>query len=80
MHTATVARGRGIGRAMVAHLVRVARERGFDRVSLETGSMPAFAPARALYRRAGFVPSGPFGEYRTSPTSAFMTLALDQHP
>jgi putative acetyltransferase len=80
MHTAVAARGRGIGRAMVEHLVAVARERGFERVSLETGSMPAFAPARALYRSAGFVPSGPFGGYRESPTSTFMTLALGPGP
>jgi putative acetyltransferase len=76
MHTAAAARGQGIGRAMVDHLLTVARERGFERVSLETGTMAAFAPARALYRSAGFVPSGPFGAYRESPTSTFMTLAL----
>ncbi len=76
MHTAAAARGRGIGRAMVDHLVTVARERGYERVSLETGSMPAFAPARALYRTAGFVPSGPFGAYCESATSTFMTLVL----
>jgi putative acetyltransferase len=76
MHTAAAARGQGIGRAMVDHLLTVARERGFERVSLETGTMAAFAPARALYRSAGFVPSGPFDAYRESPTSTFMTLAL----
>jgi putative acetyltransferase len=48
MHTAEAARSRGIGRAMVDHLIGVARELGFRRVSLETGSMPAFAPARSL--------------------------------
>src|SRR5437870_13096405 len=48
MHTAAAARGRGVGRALVAHLVAVARARGCRRVSLETGSMAAFAPARAL--------------------------------
>jgi len=54
MHTAHAARGRGIGRAMVDHLVGVARERGFRRVSLETGAGPAFAPARSLYASAEF--------------------------
>jgi putative acetyltransferase len=64
MHTAEAARGRGIGRAMVNHLLGVARDRGFRQVSLETGSMAAFAPARSLYAKAGFRPCGPFGSYR----------------
>lgn len=76
MHTAQAARGRGVGRAMVDHLVGVARDRGFRRMSLETGSMPAFAPARALYARAGFRPCGPFGSYRLSPNSTYMSMAL----
>ena len=49
MHTAAAARGRGLGRAMLAHLLAEARGRGYRRVSLETGAMAAFAPARALY-------------------------------
>ena len=54
MHTAEAARRRGIGRAMVDHLIGVARARGYRRVSLETGSMAAFDPARSLYADAGF--------------------------
>jgi putative acetyltransferase len=77
MHTAQAARGRGIGRAMVEHLLGVARDRGFARVSIETGSQPAFAPARSLYASAGFEPCGPFGDYGPSPNSAFMTLSLN---
>lgn len=77
MHTAQAARGRGIGRAMLYHLLAVARERGCRRVSLETGSMDAFAPARSLYAAAGFRPCGPFADYRPSPNSTFMTLPLD---
>lgn len=76
MHTAREARGRGIGRAMVEHLIGVARQRGVNRLSLETGAMAAFAPARALYASLGFTPCGPFGDYRPSRNSAFMTLAL----
>jgi putative acetyltransferase len=76
MHTAVQARGRGIGRAVLAHLIGVARVRGCTRVSLETGSMPAFGPARALYASAGFAVCGPFADYPPSPTSTFMTLAL----
>jgi putative acetyltransferase len=76
MHTAEAARGQGIGRRLVEHLLTVARERGYARVSLETGAGPAFAPARDLYARAGFTPCPPFGDYRPSPNSTCMTLAL----
>jgi putative acetyltransferase len=75
MHTAQAARGRGIGRAMVDHLIGVARERGYRRVSLETGAGAAFAPARSLYESAKFTPCGPFADYRPSPNSAYMTLS-----
>jgi putative acetyltransferase len=76
MHTAEAARRQGIGRAMVDHLLGVARHRGYRRVSLETGTMDAFSPARALYMSAGFTECGPFGQYQESPTSAFMTLII----
>jgi putative acetyltransferase len=76
MHTASAARGRGVGRAMVDHVIEVAREHGLRRLSLETGSMAAFAPARSLYANAGFEPCGPFGGYSPSRYSTFMTLAL----
>lgn len=77
MHTAAEFRRRGIGRAMVEQLLGTARERGYIRVSLETGSQPAFAPARALYEGAGFEPCEAFADYRSSDASTFMTLALD---
>jgi putative acetyltransferase len=76
MHTAEAARGRGVGRAMLTHLVDVARDRGFARISLETGSTPAFAPALALYASAGFIACGPFGDYRPGRNNTFMTRAL----
>jgi putative acetyltransferase len=76
MHTVEAARGRGVGRSILEHLLAVAVERGADRVSLETGTMPAFAPARALYASAGFEPCGPFGDYKASPSNTFMTLVL----
>lgn len=76
MHTAAAARGRGLGRAMVEHLVGVATARGCGRVSLETGTQDAFVPARSLYAGAGFRPCGPFGRYRPSPSNTFMTLTL----
>jgi putative acetyltransferase len=77
MHTAEAARGRGIGRAMVDHLIGVARTRGVQRVSIETGTAPPFAPARALYAGAGFEPCEPFGDYFLSPNSICMTRWLN---
>jgi putative acetyltransferase len=76
MHTTETARGQGVGRAMLAHLLSVARERGFSRVSLETGAVGAFAPARALYAGAGFTECEPFAQYSQSPNSTYMTLML----
>jgi putative acetyltransferase len=76
MHTAEEARGRGVGRALLDYVIAAARERGYRRLSLETGAGPAFAPARRLYASAGFEPCGAFGDYRPSPNSAYMTLAL----
>jgi putative acetyltransferase len=76
MHTAVAARGQGVGRAIVAHLLATARAAGFSRVSLETGSMAAYVPARTLYATFGFTPCPPFGSYRDSPNSVCMTLTL----
>jgi putative acetyltransferase len=76
MHTAAEARGRGIGRLVLDHLIAVARERGYTRVSLETGSMAEFAPARRMYEAAGFVECEPFADYSPSVNSTFMTLDL----
>jgi putative acetyltransferase len=76
MHTAERARGGGIGRVMLDHLLAVARERGFQRVSLETGAAYAYVPARSLYSSAGFAPCEPFADYRPSPNSVYMTVAL----
>jgi putative acetyltransferase len=76
MHTAAEARRQGLGRAMLYHLLGVARDGGFRQVSLETGSMPAFAPARSLYESAGFSVCGAFGDYAESANTTFMTLTL----
>ena len=77
MHVAERMRGRGFGAAMVEHVIATARARGMTRLSLETGSWPFFAPARALYARHGFVECQPFGHYRPDPNSVFMTCSLD---
>lgn len=79
-HTAQAARGQGVGRAVLGHLIGVARERGCRRVSPETGSMDAFALARSLYASAGFRPCEPFGDYSPSRSSTFMTLSLRSRP
>ena len=76
MHVVEAARRGGIGRAMVEPSDRGGAHRGFSRLSLETGSMTEYAPARALYARAGFTSCDPFGDYRPSPNSTFMTLLL----
>ena len=77
MHTARAARGRGVGRAVLGHLLDVARSRGYRRVSLETGTMAEYAPARALYASAGFIACGPFAGYQPSEDNCFMTLPLE---
>lgn len=78
MHTAEYVCGLGIGRAMLDYLLTVARERGFEHVSLETGSMEAFAPARSLYMSAGFTSCEPFGDTRRSPNSTYMTVRVSK--
>ncbi|MGE5180318.1 MAG: GNAT family N-acetyltransferase [Bacteroidota bacterium] len=77
MHTAEAHRGKGVASRLVAHILDEARKRGYRRVSLETGSVEAFAPARALYARHGFRVCPPFASYRDDPFSVCMTLELD---
>jgi putative acetyltransferase len=76
MHTATQHRGRGVGLRLLEQIAGEARGRGYRRLSLETGSMDAFASARSLYARFGFVECPPFGDYRLDPNSVFMTIEL----
>jgi putative acetyltransferase len=76
MRTRQSARRRGAGRAVLAHIVDVARQRGYARLSLETGSTDAFQPAWRLYESFGFQHCGPFGNYTLDPHSVFMTLEL----
>ncbi|MCH7343781.1 GNAT family N-acetyltransferase [Pelomonas sp. CA6] len=76
MRTGAASRGQGIARRLLAHIVEQARQLGYQRLSLETGTHAFFEPAQALYRRHGFVDCAPFGDYREDPNSRFMTLAL----
>lgn len=76
MRTPKALRRRGAGRAVLAHIVAEAGRRGYERLSLETGTHPDFAPAHALYRSAGFSDCGPFGSYLENESSVFMSLRL----
>lgn len=77
MRTPAAHRGKGVARTMLGHIVEVARQRGWERLSLETGTQPGFEPARKLYEAFGFAYCGPFEGYREDPNSAFMTRTLD---
>lgn len=63
----------GVASRLLQHLLQEAARRGYHRLSLETGSMAYFAPARALYARYGFTECGPFADYAPDPNSIFMT-------
>ncbi|MFN0162706.1 MAG: GNAT family N-acetyltransferase [Burkholderiales bacterium] len=76
MRTPSALRRRGAGKAILAHIITTARQRGYGRLSLETGSMAAFAPACRLYESFGFRYCAPFGSYTEDPHSLFMTLLL----
>ncbi|WP_395543226.1 GNAT family N-acetyltransferase [Neotabrizicola sp. sgz301269] len=76
MHVLTEARGKGLSRAMLEHLVGQAGAEGYRRLSLETGVQPTFVAARGLYERAGFVTCAPFEGYKEDPNSVFMTKLL----
>ena len=79
MRTAPSRRGEGIARQLLAHALEDARSRVVTRISLETGSMEFFAPARGVYRRAGFRECPPFGSYVEDPHSVFLTYDLSRH-
>jgi putative acetyltransferase len=76
MHILLEARGRGLSKRMLTHLLDEARAAGFRRVSLETGIQPTFIAARALYANAGFAECPPFEGYSLDPNSVFMTRSL----
>lgn len=76
MRTPQAHRRRGTGRAILRHIIEVARARGYERLSLETGAPDAFIPARKLYESFGFEYCGRFGDYPEDPNSIFMSLRL----
>ena len=76
MRTPQVLRRKGAGRAVLAHIIGVAAERGYRRLSLETGAVEAFVPAQKLYASLGFSLCGPFGSYEEDPHSVYMSREL----
>jgi putative acetyltransferase len=76
MRTADAYLGQGVASAILSHLIDEALKRSYSRLSLETGSGPAFAPALALYEKFGFEYCGPFADYRADTFSRFMTMEL----
>jgi putative acetyltransferase len=76
MRTVSRHRRKGVAASLLEHIVEEAKKRNYTRVSLETGSMEAFAPAHRLYASFGFKDCGPFADYVEDPNSLFMTKEL----
>ncbi|MDX3911624.1 MAG: GNAT family N-acetyltransferase [Sphingobium sp.] len=76
MRASPAARGKGVGRAILEHIVAEARQRSYERLSLETGTATLHAPAISLYRSAGFVSCDAFADYLPSPHNQFFRLEL----
>ena len=76
MRTAAAHLRKGVGSFVLQHILSEAKRRGYRRLSLETGSMPYFAPAHALYRKFEFKECVPFADYREDPNSLFLTREL----
>jgi len=68
--------GRGVASEILTHMMDASRQRGYTRISLETGNFEAFEPAHALYMKFGFAGYGPFAQYTEDPFSRFMTLEV----
>ncbi|MFN0194697.1 MAG: GNAT family N-acetyltransferase [Aestuariivirga sp.] len=76
MHTAEAARRKGVGSAILNHMIETSRAKGLRRLSLETGSFGYFQPAVALYKSHGFIECPPFGGYKVDPNSVFLTREI----
>jgi len=76
MRTADSALGRGVGQALLDHLLDAAKQQGMTRISLETGSTGKFAAANRLYEKNGFLRTGAFGDYPDTPWTHFYTLEI----
>jgi putative acetyltransferase len=78
MRTRSALLRRGVGQAMLSHILSAAHARHYDHLYLETGSGPAFEPAHQLYLRNGFEFCGPFGDYQADAFSVFMVRVLSR--
>ena len=76
MRTATGSQGQGVASTLLQYIISDSIAAGYKRLSLETGSMDFFSPARKLYRKYGFVDCAPFADYVDDPNSVFMRLDL----
>ena len=76
MRTASQFLRQGVAQMLLNHIIAEARSRGYKKLSLETGSMAAFLPAKRLYEQFGFIECEPFADYKPDPYSVFLTLAL----
>jgi putative acetyltransferase len=76
MRTSAAHLRKGVAAQILGRIIAAAEERGYQRLSLETGSTPDFAAAHALYVRFGFTPCGPFAGYTLDPFSLYMTKVL----
>jgi putative acetyltransferase len=76
MRTVSAHLRKGVAATLMQHMLEEAKRRRYESLSLETGSMEAFAPARNLYTSFGFQPCGPFADYVEDPYSVFMTREL----
>ena len=77
MRTAEAALGRGVGTAILRHIIGLGRERGYAALKLETGTGEAFDAAHALYARHGFSPCPPFADYEATDFNRFFALPLN---
>ena len=76
MRTSAKLRGNGLASKMLIHIINQAEKRGYQRLSLETGSMEFFVPAVNLYKKFGFEICEPFANYKEDPNSIFMSKVL----
>ncbi|MCL4110207.1 UNVERIFIED_CONTAM: hypothetical protein GTU68_026727 [Idotea baltica] len=78
MRVSSKLRGHGIASKLLKHILSEAKFKGYDTLSLETGSMAFFEPARKLYEKFGFQDCAPFASYMEDPNSVFMSLELNK--
>jgi putative acetyltransferase len=76
MRTTSAARNKGVASTLLRHILDVAKQKGLNKINLETGSQDFFEPARKLYEKHGFTECGPFSDYKLDPHSVFMGRGL----